>query len=375
MKIKSILLFGSALMIAGSSFAQSNVTTGGMKYTLLEEGTGTWCGYCPDGSQRIQQDVEPSFPRCIAVAFHNGDAMELSGDPFNNAYITGFPQGTVDRVPYSGNIGIGRGSWSAAVGARDGATPKFDVKMISTFDSVTRVVSITVRGKALVAATGKYRINAYIIEDSISSAAPNAQGSYMNTTAGSWYMGYGSPITPASRYAHMGVVRKVLATGDNIYGDTAFTNPAIGDSVSKTYSYTIPATSPFKYVKVVGLVQKYGSTTNDREIENSVKARVRLMWKVLPTTNVAQIAPMQEIEIFPNPASNNLRVEGQLSASVATRITITNMVGQVVSTQEFAAGGTQFSENISLSNFTSGVYFMNIANNGISVTKQFSVVK
>ncbi len=117
MKLKSILLGMSAVLGAAGAYAQSEVATGGQKYVLLEEGTGTWCGYCPDGSQRIQETIEPTYPRCIAVAFHNGDGMALTGDPFNAAYITGFPGGTVDRVPYPSSATscqMGRGSWAAA---------------------------------------------------------------------------------------------------------------------------------------------------------------------------------------------------------------------------------------------------------------------
>ncbi len=385
MKLKSILLGASAIMVAGSSFGQSNVATGGVKHVLLEEGTGTWCGWCPDGAQRIQETVEPTYPNCIAISFHNGDGMALSPDVFNSAYITGFPGAAVDRKPFTHpnpstgvletKVNVNRGYWAGDVGVRDAIAPRFDVSMTSTFDSVTRIVSIAVKGKALVAATGSFRINAYITEDSIIAAAPNDQDSYLNTSSGSWYMGKGSPISPSSWYAHMGVVRKILATGGNMYGDAAFTNPAVGDSVTKTYTYTIPATMPFKYVKVVGLVQKYGTTTDDREIENSIRAKVRTMWKVLPTTGISTVSTMQDIELFPNPAANYIRIEGSLPASVATKVTITNLVGQVMSVNEYPAGSTMFAASISLANFSNGVYFMNITNNGSSVTKQFAVNK
>ncbi len=385
--MKSILLSASALLIAVAVSAQSKVTTGGQKHVLLEEGTGTWCGYCPDGSQRIQETIEPNYPRCIAVAFHNGssDAMTISGDPFNSVYITSFPGGAIDRVPFTHTISgspvtsvnVNRGFWSTDVGVRNALSPKFDVSMTSTYDSVTRVLNIQVKGKALVAATGNYRINAYIVEDSISSAASGYQQvSYMNATSGSWFMGYGSPISPASRYAHMGVVRNILATGGSIWGDIAFANPAIGDSITKTYTFTIPATYVSKYTKVVGLVQKYGTTTNDREIENSIDADVRSMWKVLPTTSIANApATLDNVELFPNPAADYINVKGYLSVPTATEITITNTIGQVVAQHQYPAGSSNFSENIQLNDLSAGIYFMNIASNGAGVTKKFVINK
>ena len=189
-------------------------------------------------------------------------------------------------------------------------------------------------------------------------------------------MGYGSPISPASRYAHMGVVRNILATGGSIWGDIAFANPAVGDSITKTYTFTLPATYVSKYTKVVGLVQKYGTTTNDREIENSIDADVRTMWKVLPTTSVAN-APvtLENVELFPNPAANYINVKGYLSAPTATEITITNTIGQVVAQHQYPAGSSNFSENIQLNDLSAGIYFMNIANNGATVTKKFVINK
>ena len=154
MKVKSILLSASALLIAGAVSAQSKVTTGGEKHVLVEEGTGTWCMWCPDGAQVIQERIEPygtnaNYPKAIIASFHNGssDKMTIATDPFNNGtgYISGFPMGTVDRAPYPTNIGISRGSWPAATGARSSLTPNFDVSMVCLWDSVTRVLSIKIK--------------------------------------------------------------------------------------------------------------------------------------------------------------------------------------------------------------------------------------
>ncbi|MES2704065.1 MAG: T9SS type A sorting domain-containing protein [Bacteroidota bacterium] len=382
MKLRSILLMASASLVFSNAFSQTHVTTGTQKYTLLEEGTGTWCGYCPDGSQRLQETVEPGYPRCIVASFHNGDPMALTGDPFNAAYITGFPGASIDRVPFthpssSGpvtSINVNRGYWATDVGVRDILTPNFQIDMLGTYDSTTRLLTVKVQAKALVALTGNYRINAYIVQDSIGSSATNyEQHSYMNTTTGSWYYGMGSVI-PAASYAHMNVVTNVL--GASIYGDTAaaLNAPAVGAKALKTYTFTIPTTVPSKYVKVVGLVQKYGTATTDRPIENSARARVRMMQKSV--VEVASLTGMEEIELYPNPAYNYIHVEGHLSTPTETSITITNALGQVVSQNVYPSNGaTMFAENISTENLSNGMYMMTIDNNGEKATRKFVVAK
>ena len=57
---KSILLCSSALLMLTGSYAQNSVTTGGLKYTLMEEITGQWCGFCPDGKPRRAARPNPA---------------------------------------------------------------------------------------------------------------------------------------------------------------------------------------------------------------------------------------------------------------------------------------------------------------------------
>jgi hypothetical protein len=178
----------------------------------------------------------------------------------------------------------------------------------------------------------------------------------------------------------MDVVRKILAstaTG-GIWGDTAFTNPAVGDSIERSYTYTIPATINGstcypKYTKVIGMIQKYGATTADRAIENCIEAKVRLMWKTLPSTNVATLEPMQDIQVYPNPASSRIVVKGMLQNPSDVTVAIYNVMGQQVFANEYKAGSSMFGEFIAVDNLSNGVYFVNVTNEGGTVTKQFTV--
>jgi len=374
-----------------AGFSQSFVSTGAQKYVLLEEGTGTWCGYCPDGSQRLQQTVEPAVPHFITVAFHNGDPLALPGDPFNGTFIHGFPGGAIDRLKWNhggtiqanDSVNDNRGYWLSDVQGVAAQSPNFQVDMTSSYNATTRVITITVTGKALAAVTGSYAINAYITEDSISGAT-YPQHSYMYSgPTSSWFYNQclsacpsytcaQCAVLPAAVYAHMNVVRAVLASGGSIYGDVAFTNPTVGNTQSKTYTYTIPAGSPMKFVKVVGLVQKKGTDYKDNAIQNAIAAKVSLM---SPTgvNNTANM--MNELELYPNPAQNYIHVTGSLSAPAETKIVITNAAGQMISEKIFPVGGTMFSENIQVGELSNGVYFMTVVNGTEKITKRFTIEK
>ncbi len=287
MKLKSILLMSAGVLTAAAAQAQTHVTTNGQKYVLVEEGTGAWCGWCPDGAQALQQQIEATNPKAIVASFHNtykppsyayNDGMEIPGDPYNSGtgYITGFPMGTVDRTAFAaggGTVGQDRCYWSADVATQVTLTPKFDVTMDCTYDPATSLLTVKITGKALVAGTGTWNVNAYVVEDSILSSGGvlYAQKSYLDpatskvqcTTTPSWFIGMGSPISPSSNYAHMNVVEKILCSGGSIWGETLFTNPTLGQTASKTYTYTVPAkfigsaggtgwTINYKHLKVIG---------------------------------------------------------------------------------------------------------------------------
>ncbi len=396
MKLKSILLVSASMLMFGDSYGQSKVTTNGQKYVLVEEGTGTWCQWCPDGAQVIQEDLLPAFPRVVVASFHNrtSDSMTLPGDPFNNGtgYMTSFPGGAVDRVNYTSPLGtdvnIYRRYWDDAVTSQMALTPNFDVSMECVYNDSTRVLSVKVTAKALVALTGNYRMTAYITQDSIpsnktgykqtSASGLNNPGSMSESGSPSWFIGKGLTLQDSNVYSHMDVVRKILAT-DSIWGDAAFTNPTLGQTVTKTYTYTLPTTirgSLFhsKSTKVIGAVLKYGSTITDRPVENVISAKVRWMKKsVVSVDDVSK--HMLDVELYPNPAVNTITIRGMLENPTATKIAIYNVTGQLILEKEFQKTGSLFGETISLNGINNGTYYMTITNEGESVTKQFIIAR
>jgi hypothetical protein len=343
MKVKSILFAALALLAGGSVSAQltTTVATGGQKYVLLEEGTGTWCGWCPDGAQVIEEIIEPSYPRAVIASFHNGDVMTLSGDPYNGAFISGFPGGTIDRIAYGTGTkpcNVSRSSWVSKISSQSALAPKFDVMLTVVYDTTTRTAIIKVLGTTLVGGPGGWNINAYIVEDSVTAATGTyVQHSYLYPTSTSWFYNQctttcGSGCAscanlPDSIYRHMNVVRKVLAPA-GIYGDVAFTNPTVGDTASMIYSYTVPTTSRARFIKVIGLVQSYsvGSTPDSRPIENVVSVHVPLPCAPVGTTAIT-VVPAMTTATVKFPYSTNYNFAGPKGYRYATTTTSTAPTG------------------------------------------------
>jgi hypothetical protein len=412
MKLKSILLLSSALLMVTQAFSQSFVQTAGKKYTLVEEATGNWCGYCPDGAQVIEQSIEPHYPHAVILSWHGpfhppyNEPLAWSADPYTtgSGFITGFPDGTVNRDANTfGGISQDRGHWVGDINSDSLLAPKFDIIMKSYYVPSNDSLFVQITAKALTAGTGKWSINAYITEDSIPSTSIS-QHSYLNAVGTmcangqpSWFVGQCAAacptytcdvcaVLPTAVYSHMNVVRAVL--GVDMWGDLSFTNPAAGTTVTKTYKYKIPATSNYLYTKVVGVVENMDTTTypplgtgmpryySNRVAENAIMARVRQMKPSAGALSIAEnTTALENVSLFPNPAANSINVEFNVETPSTTKITITNTLGQVVTEKVYPAGGSLFSETISLNNFANGVYFMKITSNGEKVTKQFLVGK
>ena len=63
---------------------------------VVEEYTGTWCGYCPRGFVGLEE-MQRLYPEdFIGISYHNGDPMEVTSN-FPSP-VNGFPDAWLDRV-------------------------------------------------------------------------------------------------------------------------------------------------------------------------------------------------------------------------------------------------------------------------------------
>ena len=85
---------------------------------LLEEGTGTWCGYCPYGGDSAKAIVDRYKGRVISIAYHGGSATEPMLTPFTDPWtklvgLTGWPGAAINRMLFAGqtSMAISRDIW------------------------------------------------------------------------------------------------------------------------------------------------------------------------------------------------------------------------------------------------------------------------
>lgn len=84
------------------------------KMPLVEEFTGTWCGWCSRGWVAMEKLTEDYKDKAVIYAVHNGDPMEIeSFTSVVDTYADGFPSLTIDRDasldPYYGTLVVNYG--------------------------------------------------------------------------------------------------------------------------------------------------------------------------------------------------------------------------------------------------------------------------
>jgi len=324
------------------------------KKVIVEEATGAWCGYCPDGAVKLQA-LMGSNPNVIGVAIHDNDQMAFAdGNTVNAAYISGFPSGLVDRFKFEGEnaVELDRGQWAAKATERQQMPTPVKVTGTNTYDAGSRLLTVNLTARFYAPMSGDYRFNCYVVEDSCSGTGTGwNQSNYYNTTAGHPMNGLGNPIVG---YQHRHVLRNMLG---GPWG-TATSIPATivaNTDYTKTFTLTLPAGYNPARILVVGLVQKYSANESDREILNADEMFLN------GGTGIAENSAIAQFNVYPNPASGSSTMSIVLKQASELSVSVMNIVGETVRTQNFGTvEAGSFNTTLDLSNLTKGVYMVKI---------------
>ena len=220
-----IVLFSLELVYA----QQYVVTTPTKKNVILEEYTGAYCTYCPDG-HRIANELAAQNPgRIFPINIHAGGYAPTSypnmttpeGNEFNNSFgVYSYPSGVVNRATGA----IGRNMWEEKSMNQMKETAIVNIAGDYTINAATRTAQITVEIYYTDnSSVSTNYLNIFMLQDNV--------------------IGYqaGSNLNPTQivdgQYCHTHVFRSTVTS---TWGDAI--TPTTGSLITKTYTYTIPET-------------------------------------------------------------------------------------------------------------------------------------
>ena len=232
----------SLIFATVASYSQTFVsTTPENKNVVLEEFTGIYCTFCPDGHVQAQAIYNQNPNDVVLINIHTGGyASPNAGDPdfqtqFGSAIagqsnLSGYPAGTVNRRVFAGlgqngGTAMSRGNWQSASSQILNEASYVNVAAQANLDISTRQLSVTVEayytGNSPVTTN---KLNVALMQNNVEG--PQTGGSTYNPSA----------ILPNGNYNHQHMLRHLL-TGQ--WGDD-ITNTTSGSFFTNTYTYTIP---------------------------------------------------------------------------------------------------------------------------------------
>jgi len=150
---------------------------------VVEEGTGTWCGYCPDGHRRLAAaEEEVGEEHIISMGYHGYTGTD---DPYiitqgealiNNLGLAGYPNAAIQRWLFPGEPVqmTNRGTWGTYISAVLAQQPiaPMELKILSyKYNSTTKQVTAKIQATTAVAipmsAQTKFRLSAMLTQDNI----------------------------------------------------------------------------------------------------------------------------------------------------------------------------------------------------------------
>jgi hypothetical protein len=346
-----LLLTVGAFSQDGSSSRPNAVT----KRVLIEEATGTWCGWCVRGIVNMDA-LHKSNPTTTAlIAVHNGDPMVVTTYDAGMK-VSGYPSGWVDRQKTE----VDPGDFQKEYAKRVTYAPVIDVFIDKVaYNSTTKELSFQVNAKTVAAFNGSYRFNAVITEMQVHGTTTKYDQHNYYAGGGSGTMGgfesKPDPVKAADMYFDF-VARALLGDWAGTASSIPATN-ASGVTISYTYKTTLNSAWNLKNLSIIGFV--INSTTG--LVENASET-ININSVI---TGIDFNALENNVNFYPNPTNGLINIENP----VPVDITVYNMAGSEVAKVEKNA------RQIDLSGFPEGVYFLRFSNQHETSMKKIVLIK
>ncbi len=331
------------------------------KMVVGEEGTGTWCQWCPRGAVYMDMMTQKYSGFYAGIAVHNSDPMTVTAyDAAIGALISGYPSALVDRWRVIDPSGLEGDFLDRVIVAPDG----FIVNG-ATYNSTTRVLNVSITTTMQNNISGNYKVACVITEDSVTgtTSAYNQSNAYHGGASGPMggFESLPNPV-PAALMNYNHVARALspsFAGMSNAYGTSA----NAGDVFTHNFSYTLPAAWDENQIHIIGmmidpsgLIDNAASATIPQAVSNGYLSGV--------SVGINQIAEAPDaIQLMPNPASDITNVALNLKTESDLTVEIFDANGALVASKAYGRIAGAYQLPIDTQNFAKGIYFVKVSVN------------
>lgn len=327
-----------------------------VKSVVIEEGTGTWCGWCPRGAVAMEyMYTNHGTQGFIGIAVHNGDPMAVAAYD-NGANFSGYPSANADRIIK--DFSVSQNNFVAVFNALKVMPTPVAISGTANISGNTLTVPMSAKFVTKFAAAN-IRLAAIVVEDDVTGTSSGyAQTNYYANNANGPMGGYEAlPSTvPASQmvYDHVG---RALLGGYNGEANSVPTVINDGDVANHTFTYTFPFGFDLDQISVVLLAidQADGSIINAHHIKSS------------DVVSNEEHTNKLEFNVYPNPTSDMLNVS--FEANDVKSLNVYDLNGKLILTKDLSGAANLV--NVPVSHLASGSYLISISGDGATHTKVF----
>jgi hypothetical protein len=339
------------------------------KRVVIEEATGTWCGWCPRGTINMDRAADYYPEHFVGIAVHNGDPMAVP--EYDNGItsfpgFTGFPSVIMDRLQIFDPSQI-----EANFLSRVTAPPVALLSNHATWNETTNELQVTVTADFQAAVSGNFRLSLVVTEDGVTGLGSgfNQVNFYAGGASGPMggYENLPNPV-PASQMVYDYVGRAVVGGFNGVAGSLP-ASIAAGETHSYTFSYTLPSEYDYNRIKLIGLllnaqgrIDNASSTSIDEAIANA------------PVNTLEAAAQQPEVRIFPNPFSDVTSLQLNLPETAEVQLRVFSSTGALVATRQYGTLQGQWTLPFQAGELPNGMYFLQLQIGKQTQTHRISLI-
>ena len=340
------------------------------KIVIAEEGTGTWCGWCPRGTVAMDFMARDFKGYYQGIAVHNGDPMAVPAYD-QDLQVSGYPSALVDRGTEIDPSDI-KGDFMERILL----PPTAIITNGAQQEGDSLHVSLTVNFTS--PANGNWKIACVLTEDGVSgtsgsyaqsnSYSGGASGDLIGLDGVNWADLSSSVSASMMVYDH--VARAIMPSFDGFAG---FPNSIqAGNSFTFNFKFGMGANWKTEDMHIVGmLMDSSGSIDNGSSstLESAISNGFTSGENVLATSALSHVDAV--LNVYPNPTSDYLQVSLNIKETSDLQFNIFNTAGQLVANHKYENVIGSQALPLNVSGFTNGLYTLELIMNDAVVTKQF----
>lgn len=328
------------------------------KVVVAEEGTGTWCQWCPRGAVFMDMMSQKYDGYFAPIAVHNNDPMTVDTyDASLSPLLTGYPGAIVDRKPV-----IDPSAIEADFLDRISVAPKAFLEIGAQYDAGTGLLEVEVSADFQSAISGNYRLACVVTEDNVTGSGSGWSQSNAYAGGGNGEMGgfevLPNPV-PAAQMVYDHVARIILPSFAGQPGSFP-SSVAAGEIHTMNFNIAVPAGWDINELNIVALLLDPAGDIDNAGFATLSDAIANGFTDAEMEVGITETDLNGPIQLYPNPSADmtNLSIPDVQDEVVVVRVFDLN--GRIVAEKNYGVLSGSALLPINTAAMNAGVYTVQV---------------